>query len=105
MDRPFVDGVGLRSASGTSTHPATRNRQRRSHWVRRRSSGLAPLEHENPAYVELQAIPDGVGDNLRVMVSMDDGGWRAFLPLTDGFIIRPDGSFAGECVRYCALPC
>jgi hypothetical protein len=26
------------------------------------------------------------------MVSIDDGGWRAFLPLTDDFIIAPDGS-------------
>jgi hypothetical protein len=29
-------------------------------------------------------------------VSIDDGGWRAFLPWTDSFIIAPDGSFVGE---------
>ena len=34
--------------------------------------------------------------DLRVMVAADDGGWRAFKPLTGDFIIRPDGSFVGE---------
>ncbi len=34
--------------------------------------------------------------NLRVVVAIDDGGWRAFVPLTDGFIVAPDGSFVGE---------
>jgi hypothetical protein len=34
--------------------------------------------------------------NLRVMVSIDDGGLRAFAPLTTDFIMAPDGSFVGE---------
>ena len=34
--------------------------------------------------------------DLRVMVAIDDGGWRAFFPLSDDFIIAPDGSFVGE---------
>jgi hypothetical protein len=34
--------------------------------------------------------------NLRVIGSVDDGGWRAVVPLTDAFIITPDGSFVGE---------
>jgi hypothetical protein len=33
--------------------------------------------------------PDG---NLRIMASIDDGGWRAFFPLTDSLIIKPDGT-------------
>ncbi len=36
--------------------------------------------------------PEG---NLRIMGSIDDGGWRAFSPLTDSFILAPDGSFVG----------
>lgn len=36
------------------------------------------------------------GGDLRVMVACDDGGWRAFKPLTDDFIMAPDGSFIGE---------
>jgi hypothetical protein len=31
--------------------------------------------------------PDG---NLRIMASIDDGGWRAFFPLTDSLIMKPD---------------
>jgi hypothetical protein len=37
--------------------------------------------------------PDGA---IRVMASIDDGGWRAFVPLTDDFILAPDGTFIGE---------
>lgn len=37
--------------------------------------------------------PDGA---IRVMASIDDGGWRAFVPLTDAFILAPDGTFIGE---------
>ncbi len=33
--------------------------------------------------------PDG---NLRIMASIDDGGWRAFFPLTDSLIMKPDGT-------------
>jgi hypothetical protein len=48
--------------------------------------------------VEVQALWDEgrPGGNLRVMVSIDDGGWRAFNPLTEDFVIAPDGSFVGE---------
>jgi hypothetical protein len=36
------------------------------------------------------------GGNVRVMGSIDDGGWRAFLPLSRSFIKSADGSFVGE---------
>ena len=34
--------------------------------------------------------------DVRVIGSIDDGGWRAFVPLSDSFIVAPDGSFVGE---------
>jgi hypothetical protein len=37
--------------------------------------------------------PEGA---IRVMASVDDGGWRAFAPLTADFILAPDGTFVGE---------
>ena len=37
--------------------------------------------------------PDGA---VRVIGSIDDGGWRAFVPLTDSFILGSDGNFIGE---------
>ena len=36
------------------------------------------------------------GGDIRVMGAIDDGGWRAYFPLTDDFIRAPDGSFVGE---------
>lgn len=37
--------------------------------------------------------PDG---NLRVIGSIDDGGVRAFFPLTESIIMTPDGSLVGN---------
>jgi hypothetical protein len=34
--------------------------------------------------------------NLRVLASIDDGGWRSLAPLSESFILAPDGSFVGE---------
>ena len=43
--------------------------------------------------LEIQAFWDSKRDgDVLVMVAADDGGWRAFKPLTDDFIMRPDGS-------------
>jgi hypothetical protein len=47
--------------------------------------------------IEIQILwDDRPGGNVRVMGSIDDGGWRAFAPLTRSFIKRADGSFVGE---------
>lgn len=34
--------------------------------------------------------------DIRVLGSIDDGGLRAFFPLSQDFIITPDGTFVGE---------
>jgi hypothetical protein len=39
---------------------------------------------------------DRPGGALHVIGAIDDGGWSAFSPLTDGFLLRPDGTFVGE---------
>jgi hypothetical protein len=39
------------------------------------------------------SAPNG---DVRVIGCVDDGGWRAFLPLSDSFIKAADGSFVGE---------
>lgn len=47
--------------------------------------------------LEVQAFwDDKRSRHLRVLASIDDGGWRAFAPLCEDFIIAPDGSFIGE---------
>jgi hypothetical protein len=47
--------------------------------------------------LETQAFWDSkIGGDVRVMVGADYGGWRAFKPLVDDFIMASDGSFVGE---------
>ena len=47
--------------------------------------------------IEIQVMwdhkPDGA---IYVMAGIDDGGWRAFAPLIDGFIMTPEGRILGE---------
>jgi len=47
--------------------------------------------------LEIEAVwderPEG---NLRVIGSIDDRGVRALVPITDDFILAPNGSFIGE---------
>jgi hypothetical protein len=35
-------------------------------------------------------------EDVRVLGCIDDGGWRAFFPVGDSFIVAADGSFVGE---------
>jgi|GEM_PF-997182 len=47
--------------------------------------------------IEIQAITDDARRRtIRVCGAIDDGGPRAYRPLTDDFIMAPDGAFVGE---------
>lgn len=47
--------------------------------------------------LEVQAFWDDKSKKtLRIVTSIDDGGLRAFAPMTESFIVAPDGSFVGE---------
>lgn len=48
--------------------------------------------------VEIQGVWDnGKPGDLRILVGIDDGGFRAaFRPMSDDFIMAPDGTFVGE---------
>jgi hypothetical protein len=47
--------------------------------------------------IEIEAFwDDQAAGHLRLVASIDDGGWRALAPITDGFVVAPDGSFIGE---------
>jgi hypothetical protein len=59
------------------------------------------FELRGPSGAEYQVEIEAVWDSrqkghVRVIASIDDGGWRAFVPLCDSFIKAPDGSFVGE---------
>ncbi|MEX0754888.1 MAG: hypothetical protein WD556_07180 [Actinomycetota bacterium] len=60
----------------------------------RRVEGDSGKEYQ----IETQAFWDSGQrhKNLRVIAAIDDGGIRALSPLTDDFIISPDGHFVGE---------
>jgi hypothetical protein len=46
---------------------------------------------------EIEFFWDGPrGGDVRVIGSVDDGGWRAFVPITRSFIKAPDESVVGE---------
>jgi hypothetical protein len=48
----------------------------------------------NSYQLEIEAIWDiNRDEDVRVIVAVDDGGWRALKPLTQNFVMRPDGSF------------
>ena len=47
--------------------------------------------------IEIEAFwDDKPNGNIRVVGSIDDGGLRAFSPLTDSFIKSPSNEFVGE---------
>jgi len=58
------------------------------------------LEVSGPSGTTYQVEPEALWDggqegDLRV-VTVDDGGWRALIPLGESFILARDGSFVGE---------
>jgi hypothetical protein len=60
---------------------------------------VAELRGVSGATYQLEVVvqwDDRPGGALRVLGSVDDGGWRALKPLTDDFILAPDGTFVGE---------
>jgi hypothetical protein len=49
--------------------------------------------------IAVQALwdnPKKPNDVLRVAAAVDDGGTRAYVPLTDSFLVAPNGEFVGE---------
>ena len=47
--------------------------------------------------LEVQVVWDDEPDgNIRVLVSIDDGGLRAFVPMTSDFVKSPSGAFIGD---------
>jgi hypothetical protein len=56
-------------------------------------AGASGAEYQLEVQVFWEDEPRG---NVRVIGSIDDGGLRAFFPLTKSFIMAPDGTFVGE---------
>ena len=47
--------------------------------------------------LEIQVFwDDKAQGNIRVTCAIDDGGWRAYFPMSDSFIKSPNNDFVGE---------
>ncbi|WP_171160174.1 hypothetical protein [Usitatibacter palustris] len=54
-------------------------------------------DSERSWQLEVQVLwDDEPNGNIRVVVSVDDGGLRAFVPVTKSFVKSPSGEFVGE---------
>lgn len=54
-------------------------------------------DSERSWQLEFQVLwDDEPSGNIRVVGTIDDGGLRAFVPLTDAFVKSPSGAFVGE---------
>ncbi len=52
-------------------------------------------------FIEMNVLWDSrKGQDIRVVVAVDDGGVRASVPITGDFIMAPDGSFVDEHPRF-----
>ena len=52
-------------------------------------AGLSGTTYQIEINVCLDNKPGG---DLRIIGSIDDGGWKAFVPLSDSLIMKPDGN-------------
>lgn len=70
----------------------------KSHWLHQPDCEQITAESGAEYQVEIEALwDDESAGHLRLVASIDDGGWRALMPITEGFIVAaPDGSFIGE---------
>jgi hypothetical protein len=62
-------------------------------WRRFEATGQSGAWYQGDIQVFWDAGRKGA---VRVVASIDDGGWRTFVPLTEDFILTPDGRFLGE---------
>ena len=54
-------------------------------------------DRERSWQLEIQFLWDDEPDgNVRVVITIDDGGLQAFVPLTEAFVKSPSGEFVGE---------
>lgn len=61
-------------------------------------TGVTKNEDESAYYWDIEVFwDDGRESNVRVVANISDGnGLSAYFPMTDDFIMTPDGDFIGE---------
>ena len=67
--------------------------QRRGRAIISEQTGPSGAHYQLEVQVMWDGQPNGA---IRVIGSVDDGGWRAFMPLTESFIKLPTEDLVGE---------
>lgn len=93
MDKDEARGILAGVISGLRERPYGELRGLLGEPEVREVTGQAGAAYQIETQVFWDAAPGG---DLRVIASIDDGGLSAFKPLSDDFIVGPDGSFVGE---------
>jgi hypothetical protein len=62
-------------------------------WRRFETTGPSGEHYEGHIQVFWQDLAHGP---IKVIGSIDDGGWRTFVPLMTDFTVTPDGASSGE---------
>ena len=89
MDRAEAKSILAKELSEFAVHPYDKLIQSINHPEVKNVVGDSGANYQIEINVFWDSKPDG---NLHVMASIDDGGRRAFIPLTDSLIIKPDGA-------------
>ena len=89
MRRVLQEGPGVElTAPRWKEGPWTESRR-----AQFQAAGPSGASYQVDIQVRWDDEPNG---DIRVLAGIDDGGWRAFAPLTEDFILGPDGRFVGE---------
>ena len=89
MDRAEAKSILAKELTEFTAHPYDELVKLIKHADMKNVVGESGANYQIEVNVFWDSKPDG---NLRIMASIDDGGWRAFLQLSDSLIMKPDGT-------------
>jgi hypothetical protein len=89
MDRAKAKSILARALSEFAARPYDQLQASINHTNVKSVTGESGANYQIEINVFWDSEPE---KNLRIMGSIDDAGWRAFLPLTESLIMKPDGT-------------
>ena len=87
-----MESSGLTSTSGAAG-PYAELKSEVGESRQLQTTGQSGTQYQVDVQVRWDDIPNG---DIRVLGGIDDGGWRAFAPLTEDFILGPEWKAVGE---------
>ena len=89
MDRDEAKSILVRALSEFASHPYDQLVASMKHTNAKTVIGESGANYQIEISVTWDSEPE---KDLLIMGSIDDGGWRASLPLTESLIMKPDGT-------------